>query len=374
MSLPQRDDTLDKNALKFLDGLRGLAAFYVVVGHARWLLWEGFSNFQGHNEQYVWWDQVLAYGLVAFRYGHEAVLFFFVLSGFVIHLRYAKKWREDASVPFDWLNYLKRRVRRIYPPFLLSLVLAFLLVLIGRQAGFSIYRAATPYPLINQNIQPAIDFQTLLGNLGFLMGTYVPVFGTNGPLWSLKYEWWFYMVYPLSAVLNRRNIYPATVLVLFLFMASFSPAYWPVKLLQEVASLLLSWWLGVLLAEVWVGRIRLHWGYLMLLTPVLSLGLLGTGQHPVVNDTFCALGFMGLLAFCFWLQIQGVQLIALDRLKWLGDCSYTLYIVHFPVLVWLSGWVIQSKGQLPAHFWYVMVVILAWLLHFVVEKPFVSRK
>lgn len=370
---------MDKHSLKFLDGLRGLAALYVVVGHARWLLWEGFTGFQSHVTQYAWWDKILAYALVAFRYGHEAVLFFFVLSGFVIHLKYAHQWQKGALIPFDWLNYLKRRAKRIYPPFLLSLGLAGILVMLGKQAGFSIYEAATPYPLINQNIQPVTDFQTLLGNLAFVMGTYVPVFGANGPLWSLKYEWWFYMVYPLLVVLNRRNIYPATVLVVFLFGVSFFSAYWPMKLIQEVASLLLSWWLGVLLAEIFVGRIRLSWAYLLCLIPALGLGLLGLGQHTVLNDTFCALGFTGLLAFCFWLQSKGITLFIFEKFKWLGDCSYTLYIIHFPVMVLISGFLIQRNGVLPAHFWFViggtmLVVLLAWFLHFVVEKPFATRK
>jgi peptidoglycan/LPS O-acetylase OafA/YrhL len=379
MSLPQRDDTLDKNALKFLDGLRGLAALYVVIGHARWLLWEGFAGFQSHAVQYAWWDKVLAYVLVFFRYGHEAVLFFFVLSGFVIHLQYARKWQKDASIPFDWLNYLKRRVKRIYPPLILVFGLSFFLVRIGQNAGFSIYSASTPYPLINQNIKATIDLKTLFGNLAFLMDTYVPVFGSNGPLWSLKYEWWFYMLYPFIVSFNRRSIFPATTLVVLLFVASFFPAYWPLLLLNQIAGLLFSWWLGVFLAEVFVGRIKWAWSLLFWLSPILGLGLLGVVKNSVVSDTLCALGFTGVLSFCFWLQSRGIKLAILERLKWLGDCSYTLYVVHFPIMVLLSGFLIQKNGVLPTHFGFViggtiMVVLLAWLLHFIVEKPFTARK
>jgi peptidoglycan/LPS O-acetylase OafA/YrhL len=366
-------------SLLFLDGLRGLAAIYVVIGHARWLLWEGFAGFQSHVSQYTWWNEILAYALVIFRYGHEAVLFFFVLSGFVIHLKYARQWQKDASTPFDWFHYLKRRAWRIYPPLFLVFGLSYCLVIVGQNAGFSIYSSNSPYPLINENIKAVIDLKTLLGNLAFLMDTYVPVFGTNGPLWSLKYEWWFYMVYPIIVSFNKRSIFPATAMVILLFIASFFPAYWPLLLLNQIAGLLLSWWLGVILAEVFVGRVQYPWSKLLLLSPILGLGLLDLGKNPVLNDTYCALGFAGVLSFCFWLQSRGMSLIVLEKLKWLGDCSYTLYVVHFPLMVLISGFLIQKNGLLPTHFGFVvavifLVVLLAWLLHFVIEKPFASRK
>src|SRR5438552_18554076 len=77
--------------LQFVDGLRGLAALYVMVGHARWLLWEGYSEgFLKHPQDYSIFNKALVYLFSLFKYGHEAVLFFFVISGFVIHLRYAQ--------------------------------------------------------------------------------------------------------------------------------------------------------------------------------------------------------------------------------------------------------------------------------------------
>ena len=98
----------DNGGLLFLDGLRGLAAFYVVVGHARWLLWEGYSEgFQKHPASYSAINKALAYFLSLFKYGNEAVLFFFVLSGFVIHLRYARRMAEQgAAAKFDWSAFV----------------------------------------------------------------------------------------------------------------------------------------------------------------------------------------------------------------------------------------------------------------------------
>ena len=139
------------SSLIFLDGLRGLAAFYVMVGHARWLLWEGYSvGFQKHPASYSTINKALMYFFSLFKYGHEAVLFFFVLSGFVIHLRYARQMKEQGNeAKFDWAAFVWRRARRLYPPLLAALGLTFILDSIGKAHGFAIYHQATPYPIIN---------------------------------------------------------------------------------------------------------------------------------------------------------------------------------------------------------------------------------
>jgi hypothetical protein len=65
----------NKNNLVFLDGLRVIAAFYVMVGHARWLLWEGLAEFQKHPNTYSFIARLEIYFLSLFKYGHEMVLF-----------------------------------------------------------------------------------------------------------------------------------------------------------------------------------------------------------------------------------------------------------------------------------------------------------
>ena len=62
-----------------LDALRGLLAVYVAIGHCRWLLWGGHAAWLGFRLPA--WEAVPAYASAAFRYGREAVMVFFVLSG-----------------------------------------------------------------------------------------------------------------------------------------------------------------------------------------------------------------------------------------------------------------------------------------------------
>ena len=364
----------------FLDGLRGLAAFYVMVGHARWLLWEGYAEgFQKHPASYSALNKLLLYFFSLFKYGHEAVLFFFVLSGFVIHLRYARRISESGlSAKFDWTAFVWRRARRLYPPLLAAIGLALVLDTIGKANGFAIYSQNTPYPVINSSVVTHLDGVTLLGNLAFVMNTYVPVFGGNGPLWSLKFEWWFYMVYPLFWFLSRRSIGLATGLMVALFAVSYFPSGWPLQLLHDVFTAMLSWWLGALLADVFAGRLSWRWSWVALSAALA--GMLALRFGGPLHDLGVGLIFAAVLASGFQLQEKKKRLLWLEKLKPLGDMSYTLYVTHFPILVLASGWLMSrsSNGMLPQHFGWVfggiaVTTAVAYGLHFIVELPFLSR-
>jgi peptidoglycan/LPS O-acetylase OafA/YrhL len=376
----QKSKLSPETDLLFMDGLRGLAAFYVMTGHARWLLWEGYSEgFRHHPETYSLIGKALVYFFAIFSHGDDAVLFFFVLSGFVIHLRYARQIaQQGASARFDWARFVWRRARRLYPPLLAALGLSALLAAVGRSWGLAIYHQATPYPLINFNVVTSLDGITLLGNLAFLMNTYVPVYGCNGPLWSLKFEWWFYMIYPAFWWLSRRSILLATGLMIALFIASFFPGSWPLQLLRDVFTAMLAWWFGALLADVFTGRIK--WSLEMVAAVGAVLGvvaLLCGGRMHLVG---MGLVFTVILALGLCLNGRRIRLTWLEKLKPLGDMSYTLYVTHFPILVLASGWLMSRSptGLLPQHFGWVfagmiVTMLVAYGLHFIVERPFLSR-
>ena len=224
------------------------------------------------------------------------------------------------------------------------------------------------------------------------MESWVPSWGSDGPLWSLHFEWWFYMLYPALWVISRRSAKAATIVVTLLFALSWmiGPDAGPAFFVARIFTALFTWWLGALLADMYAGRIRIRWSALaplVLLLPVLPLALPALARnwpvlaHGWMPDTFYGIGFAGLFACCFALRERGWPLNLLGRLKPLGDMSYTLYIVHMPVLVFLSGWVMSRSpgGTLPGHFAWAAVgsivcLLIAWLAHFVVEKPFTSRK
>ena len=376
--------------LLFLDGLRGLAALYVVLGHARWLLWEGFAvGYLTHPDQYSLPGKMLAYAMVALNYGHQAVIFFFVLSGFVIHLRYARQLQaEGKRARFDLFPFYFRRFRRIYPLFLLAMLLTLLLDSLGQTRGFSLYAARTMYPLVNaMSAHGSFSLSAAVGNA--LLWPAVTDWGTNSPLWSLRLEWWFYIAYAGLWLLSRRSMRLASGFVAVLFVLSFVPELWPIDALRLICAALPAWWVGALLADGYAGRFPLRPAWLsalLLLFPLLILLLAPFNWLSLPDaliDSGWSLGFVGLIAACLTVQSR-CRLPLLRPLEWLrplGDLSYALYVLHLPVLALLSAWLISRNplGQLPVTFDWVAVgtmlcLVVAFIVHRTIERPVLRWK
>ena len=239
--------------IRFLDGLRGIAAFIVMLGHARLFLWEGYSTgYELHKEAYSALDKVLMFSFSIFRYGHEMVILFFILSGFVIHLRFSDRKKR---VPIPVKTFWYKRLKRLYPPLLFTFLFAFILDSMGKSYGWSIYTQQTPYLNINRDISCVSDFTTLLGNLFFLMTVYVPPFGTTLVTWSLMYEWWFYILYPFFYFLTLQFGFKKTTYgIVLLFLLTFFKDLLAPLLLWKVLENFILWWMGACLVEIWTNR------------------------------------------------------------------------------------------------------------------------
>ena len=140
-----------------MDAIRGFAAMYVAFTHSHAVFntrWKPLGGF-----------------------GAEGVALLFLLSGLVVGGSVLR--RKDP----DWRRYFVHRTRRIWPPFLVSLLLAW-------AAQSAILGSLAP-----------IRGWELMGNLcmlqGLLPGSVVFPYHLNWPLWSLAYEWWYYLLLPL---------------------------------------------------------------------------------------------------------------------------------------------------------------------------------
>jgi peptidoglycan/LPS O-acetylase OafA/YrhL len=187
-----------------------------------------------------------------------------------------------------------------------------------------------------------------LGNLLFLQTVEVPVYGSNGPLWSLANEFWYYVLFPLGVcgcsggwegtgkglrgVLIRLGMVVVFVsiavwlprhLVIHGLIWLFGVGVWMVTRKAAVLAASRSWW--------WKAG-----------GAVLFCGTLAASKMPGIFGSDFAVG----LAFAVWMPaLVGPW----SRRGWwqaagggLSAVSYTLYVVHFPVLffvasVWLRG-------------------------------------
>ena len=343
----------------FLDGIRGFAAFYVLMHHARWLLTESYSYRQQLNFGNSLLNKVSSNALSFFRYGHEMVILFFVLSGFVIHLSVLKTFGQKKFSKKFWLNYFIKRFNRIYPPFVFALVFTFFVDCLGMYYfNFPFYSHGSKYSTL---ILDSKNFTSIvfLGNFFNLQGlvSNIPFFGSDGALWSLSYEWWFYLLYPFFFWIHRKSKLFAFLLMLSLYILTqyfISNLYCPI--LFPIFQKMIIWWLGVLLAEVYVGNITFKFRYLSFLLFLIPISVLFF-YHELFSDLLWGIGFIGLLSYLIGLSETSFILKSINKLKFIGDGSYTLYLIHEPILYFFHAYLVNKfNGSLPMSYSYMFLI------------------
>ena len=358
--------------LRAFDGLRGLAALYIVVNHASFELWVGSHRALATGG----FAAVLAYAAVPFRYGSEVVLLFFLLSGFVIHLRQAQSLARGEMPSFRAVSFFRRRAIRLLPPLLFALLLTAALDQVGSQANQSFYEAVS----IRSHSRSAFTF---VMNALFLQGFAAPTFGSNSPLWSLSYEAIFYALYPAFLFarvhFGARTAFGAT----FAAGAAGSAVHAAVSpaIAWTISPYFAVWTLGAFIAEAFARDLPLRRPLLMLalacplIVPLLAVrGVV----DPTLRSSIFAPG-LALVMAVFVLHPAGLGFAAvLARLRGLGARSYTLYVIHLPILICMAALWVRARGDPPASGWLAFVGIVAAVAAAsavapIVELPFSER-
>lgn len=338
--------------LRALDSLRGLLAVYVVAGHARWLLWTGHSEWSA--AVHPGWQNLLAHTSAFFRYGHEAVMGFFVLSGFFIHLRAAQMLGEGATPSLDVPSYAKRRAHRLLPPYALALVVTVLLDGIGRSYWPALYTASVGDELLKSSFsRMGYSPESLLPAFVVLPFSQGQHFGSNGPLWSLGYEAVYYALYPLWFLLRcRLGLLAYGMLPLCMIAGCTVMSGWAALVTAHYA----IWLAGAALAEWLTGPKAVKKTWMPIVFFLAALTAFGLHHLPSTKSLLPALslaviygtGLVGGFAL-LWPSLS--QCNPMRILEFCGVRSYTLYIVHFPLLALISAWTFHVNGARPFSGW-----------------------
>src|ERR1700675_494071 len=172
-----------------LDLIRAVAAFAVMFGHLRTFFFVDFQHLSHKS-----WPLEALYFFAGF--GHQAVIVFFVLSGFLIS---STVIRSHVLGKWSWRDYAINRATRLYVVLVPGLLLGFF----WDRLGSWLFAAQGIYAHSLRDLGPAVPLKnltlgTLLGNLLFLQTIICDTFGSNGPLWSLANEFWYYVLFPVA--------------------------------------------------------------------------------------------------------------------------------------------------------------------------------
>ena len=197
-------ELLGKRRLDQLDGLRGACAIAVLIHHMIQ------TSQLGVLEGFI--PSVLLETITVF--GHIGVSIFFVLSGFVIGYTTPEKFTDEEAK-----KYILRRLIRLYPIYLFAIFFSCLF------------------------LKNSLNTKDILGNIFFMQGWTAPVFSSNIPMWSLHYEFFFYLIF-LFVWRFKLNIKNAIVFCLCCAILSNYIPFHPLKILGYFTLWLGGLWLS----------------------------------------------------------------------------------------------------------------------------------
>lgn len=332
MKLPSKSSP----AAVHLDAIRGIAALLVALSHLRAYLWVDFSELEHPNivSRLVY----LISGL-----GHQSVMVFFVLSGYFIAGSVLSGLKSDRFSP---AKYAIARLSRLYVVLVPALLFGGLLDV----AGLSMFSASRVYSeigyghMVQEPLSNSLTLPAFLGSLFFLQKILVPCAGSNGPLWSLANEFWYYAIFPLLALcwLGRLSVVRKSLLFL---AASLILVF--VRI--EIATYFLVWLMGAFIAwlpeeETLKNKAAMYGSALL-----FSLVFLGSKVFKLpgrVGDFAIALTFASLLYSVLRSPLKSTRSGYARISEFLSGISYTLYLTHVPVLVFFAAVVIGTGRQL----------------------------
>jgi len=371
--------SLQTTRLRSVDALRGIAALGVVLYHAI-----------DHTDK-VLPPNSLRYPMKLIQFlssfGYVGVFLFFVISGFCSHLQWcrSRSMNEEQSVAFG--KFWKRRIRRLYPPYLIALVL--FLGLTALTVGISVSRFfiydIAMHLLMLHNLDPRTCYSI------------------NGVFWTLAIEEQLYLAYFLLLFLRKRWGWYVTLIVCLLARAawmSLSHLLWlksgiglPVP--EAAASHWFTWALGAIAVEAWFGLVKLpRWTRDLRIASLLivSASAMAYFGSYIPKDTFWhisswfllhplwGIGFFivlnrAVLAEDGWIrELKLPSLISLFAT--LGVFSYSIYLTHELTIMQSWRFVNPASWQMQNVFLITIpaTIVVAWVFFWFCERPFMIKR
>jgi peptidoglycan/LPS O-acetylase OafA/YrhL len=316
---------------EWLDLFRGLAAMLVLISHLRSLLFTDYNNSGGYFKSFF-------YFITGF--GHQAVVVFFVLSGFFITKTIQESYSKKTwTFKMYFVNRLSRLWTVLIPSLLFTLVLD--------KIGVNLFPRSYIYlgtlqnmPYMNPRLNSGV--KEFFGNLFFLQDILVKTFGSNPPLWSLANEFWYYIIFPLF-LFSIKTKYTLLKRI-FLFLLAIGCLVFVGK---DISFYFLIWLMGSCVYYV-SNLVRfkpsaipiLKWFSLLLFG--LSFYFIRKNKYVLIFNDY-TLGLVTAILVMVYLNVKmnwtGVQRFS----KFLSKISYTVYLFHLSFLAFTINLFINGR-------------------------------
>lgn len=300
---------METKRFEALDAFRGLCALSVVIFHMRWL--ESITE------------------LDFFRGASVFVDFFFVLSGFVLAHGYGFKRK------LDFKSFMKARFFRLYPLHLIMFIFAFSFQCIK----FFAYKY-TGLTFGSEPFSGNYAFSEIIPNLILIQSwtPYTEHLSYNGPSWSISIEFYMYAILFMSIVFFK-SYKPISWLMIsaisYILICSGSDI-----LLDTVSRGLSSFFGGTVVYILYkkISHFRPSYSLGSLIEVLLIISVIFTVQLNIKNkNALCSLLFLFTVTFFAFESGIVSTLLKIKIFQYLGKLSYSIYMVHAIILLYLGA-------------------------------------
>jgi peptidoglycan/LPS O-acetylase OafA/YrhL len=320
------------NGYLTVDLMRFLAAVTVVWAH----VWGVLTPFDD-TATGVWKAVYISAG-----FGQDAVRVFFIISGYWIT---ASILRKSGKGSWTWPSYFIDRFSRLWLVLIPALLIGLALDYSGRFVlDLPRYSDFDFVTMKDVDIATSLTPEAFFGNLAFLQTVYVPTFGSNAPLWSLTNEFWYYIWFPALLFMFRGKLSIMTLVTLATMVLFYN---------SGVTSAFLIWLLGSAVYVV-TNRIGATWRTKPALVrnsavaaslALFLVTLAATHLWSVswlVDGLIVGIGFSILLTVIIAFDV-GIPKILHSGSAYGAKASYSLYLIHFPLMLFLASTVFAGQ-------------------------------
>ncbi|WP_294267041.1 acyltransferase [uncultured Sphingomonas sp.] len=263
-------------------------------------------------------------------FAHPAVMLFFVLSGFWI----AKSVASLDARGWSWRVFLSDRWSR------LAIVVYPALMIGGLIDAAGLWWLRTPTHLgqtdvwfLPSDLSPAMTVKALVGNIFFLQHIAFHPFGTNGPLWSVAYEFWFYIWFAALWLAVRRRRVQQMLLTLMLGLVSPMLVYG-----------FLCWLTGVAAYHL---RARSSPRSLVPFGFILGIALIWARMGDWFGEDLILASAAALFVAALTMRDPRFPAILTPIARFGASSSFSLYAIHFPIMTMAAGLIVGPARLAP---------------------------